>query len=336
MEQGQEQVPMRGSFASIEDDEFLVGRNTRVWFVERGETMAMKRMFGCVVLLMGSAMTMVAAGQTSAPVKDDLFAGTEIFAKGASDVTEITMDPDTLGLVSGKDGKKAHNMILNVVRTYEYDKPGMYRIEDVDAFRNKLNTGDWHCSVHTRSLKTGESTDVCNKRRTDDLSETAIITVEPKELTFIHTIRKKGASESDVSGLPMMLGLPGLPGFTNLAMLDPDAFADLTALKMQMRMGKGEMFLDGKSFDFKMNRDMKNFPKLDSKEMKLKMDKAMKELNDAQGKMNLDLLTPEKPEAPEAPELAPMPPAPDMPELPAPPPPPARPEMPPMPPAPQP
>jgi hypothetical protein len=272
--------------------------------------MKMRWILGCAALLMGSALTMTAGGQTSAPAKDDLFSGTEIFAKGATDVTEITMDPDTLGLVNGKDGKRAHNMILNVVRTYEYDKPGMYRIEDVDAFRNKLNTGDWHCSIHTRDLKNGESTDVCSKRRTDDLSETAIITVEPKELTFIHTIRRKGDSESDMSGLPMLLGMPG---FSNLAMLDPDAFADMAALKMQMRLGKGGMILNGKPFDFQMNMDMKNFSKLDSKEMKLKFDRSMKDAEKAQRYLKQDTLTPEQPEAPEkleAPEMPPPAPAP--------------------------
>jgi hypothetical protein len=260
-------------------------------------------------------LTMAAVGQTSASVKDDLFNGTEIFAKGASDVTEVTMDPDTLGMVTGKDGKKAHNMILNVVRTYEYDKPGMYRIEDVDAFRNKLNTGDWHCSIHTRSLKTGESTDVCSRRRTDDLSETAIITVEPKELTFIHTIRKKGDGESELSGMPFPMML-GMPGFTNLAMLDPDAFADLTAAKMRMQLGSGGMIIDGKPFNLQMNMDMKDLPKIDSKEMQRTIDQAMKEAGRAQREMKLDLVGPEKPEAPEAPEKPEAPSKPEAPEQP--------------------
>ena len=65
------------------------------------------------------------------------------------------MDPDTLNLVGGSDEHRAHNMVLNVVRTYTYDKPGMYNMADVDAIRNKLNTGDWHCSVHVRDLKNG-------------------------------------------------------------------------------------------------------------------------------------------------------------------------------------
>jgi hypothetical protein len=75
--------------------------------------------------------------------QDDLFAGTEKFATGASDVSEVTTEPD---------GKRK---LLSVVRSYTYDQPGMYRIEDVEAYRAKLNTGDWHCSVHSHDLKTG-------------------------------------------------------------------------------------------------------------------------------------------------------------------------------------
>ncbi|HEV2577712.1 MAG TPA: hypothetical protein VGU25_10915 [Acidobacteriaceae bacterium] len=164
--------------------------------------------------------------QSAAPLpKDDLFAGTEVFAKGASDITEITMDPDSLNLVDGRDEHRAHNMVLNVVRTYTYDKPGMYNMADVDAIRNKLNTGDWHCSVHVRDLKNGSGSDVCSKHRTDGMRETAIIEVEAKSLTFIHTIRKSGGpGSSDLGFFPM---LPGLGPMTMLAMTNPEALADM-------------------------------------------------------------------------------------------------------------
>jgi hypothetical protein len=185
-------------------------------------------------------------GGTSSPVKDDLFNGTEIFAKGASDVTEVTMDPQSLGMVGGKESKRAHSMVLNVVRTYSYDKPGMYKIEDVETFRNKLNTGDWHCSVHQRSLKTGESTDICNKQRNDGLSEQAIITVEPKGLTFIHIIRKKNDDGSEVGEMPLVMGLHGT---SSMAMMDPEGMANMAILKAQLgTMGStfapGTMLLD--------------------------------------------------------------------------------------------
>jgi hypothetical protein len=169
--------------------------------------------------------------------KDDLFAGTEVFAKGASDITEVTMDPDSLNLVGGPDEHKAHNMVLNVVRTYTYSKPGMYNMADVDAFRSKLNTGDWHCSIHTRDLKTGAGSDICSKRRTDGMKETAIIEVEPRQLTFVHTIRRSGGpGTSDLGYFPM---LPGIGPMTMMAMTNPEAFAT-----MQIGMHDFPMMLD--------------------------------------------------------------------------------------------
>ena len=129
-----------------------------------------------------------------ADVKDDLFQGTETFAKNAVSATEINMGPDSLDLVGGSQSRRANAMLLNVVRTYTYDKPGMYDAAEVEKFRSKLNSGDWSCSVRTRDLKNGSSSDICHKRRADGLRETAIVTVEPKSLTFIHTIRR--ASEN--------------------------------------------------------------------------------------------------------------------------------------------
>jgi hypothetical protein len=223
------------------------------------------------------------AGQgTQPPVKDDLFAGTEIFAKGASDVTEITMDPDTLDLVGGKDGKRAHNMILNVVHTYSYDKPGMYRMEDVDTFRNKLNTGDWHCSVHTRDLKTGDSTDICNKRRTDGLAETAIITVEPKQLTFIHTIRKK--SDSGPSAWDMLPLMGPQHGLSSLAMLDPEEFEDMQMAMSRLNLNRFNM--NSAAIQAQIDSAMKKMPKLDSAEMQKKMDEATQRMKEAQKRWN--------------------------------------------------
>ncbi len=172
-----------------------------------------QRMAVAVMLAAGLAMTVpmraqaVKAATAADPhaagdpqMKDDLFDGTEQFAKNATDVTEVTMDPRTLDMVDGKDKERAHRMRLNVVRTYTYDKPGMYDMAEVEKFRNKLNTGDWHCSVRTRSLKTGNSTDVCQKTRTDGLVESAIMTVSAKQLTFIHTIREKGSSGGSWGG----------------------------------------------------------------------------------------------------------------------------------------
>lgn len=214
------------------------------------------------------------ANANGSNIKDDLFGGTQVFAKNATGINEITMDPDTLNLVDGRDGHRAHNMVLNVVRTYTYDKPGMYDMAQVDAIRNKLNSGDWHCSVHMRDLKNGTSTDVCAKRRTDGMKESAIITVEPKQLTFIHTIRRAGGpGESEMSILPMY-GMSGLPA---MAMLDPEVFMNLQMLTNGLPGMTGLM--DGGPGMIRI------MPRIDSEEMARRMAEAKKHLGDAKKHM---------------------------------------------------
>ena len=236
-----------------------------------------------------------AGAQSTQPLpKDDLFAGAEVFAKGAADITEITMDPDSLGLVGGQDKGRARNTVLQVVRTYTYDKPGMYNMSDVDAIRNKLNTGDWHCSVHIRDLKNGTGSDVCNKRRSDGMKETAIIEVEQKQLTFIHTIRREGGpGASDLGYFPMLQGLSGLPA---MAMMDPEGFADMQIAlhSMPMVMGSGMPFVY--SFD---SKDLKNL-----KDLKVKpfTDDQMKEMK----RFRIEV----QPDVDATPKAAPVPPAP--------------------------
>jgi hypothetical protein len=100
-------------------------------------------------------------------------------------VTEINLDPKMMGMVhGGGDSDLAHKMKFMVIHTYEYPKPGMYKDEDVEAYRKKLQDGSWSCSVHVKD-KSG-TTDICSRSSTGEGSEMVILTAEPKELTFIH------------------------------------------------------------------------------------------------------------------------------------------------------
>jgi hypothetical protein len=145
----------------------------------------------------GIEMQVKASTNSSAPVKDDLFAGAEKFAQGASDVTELNLDPNTIGMVGhghGRDADMARKMNFMVIHTYKYDKPGMYSMDDFDAFRKRLTDGSWTCPIHTRS-KT-ESTDICSRTLADhETNEMVILTAEPRELTFIHMSGKMSLGE---------------------------------------------------------------------------------------------------------------------------------------------
>jgi hypothetical protein len=181
---------------------------------------AMKKMLGSAVLVLamvGAGVPMraqsvkdvlfMAAGAFQ--VKDDLFAGTAQFAKGASDVTEINLDPRMLGMLGKNTGKDLANKLeFIVVHSYEYDKPGMYKMEDVEAYRKRLMDGSWNCFIHTRD-KDG-STDICQKTGADnETHELVIMTAEPKELAFIHL---KG--KMTIDDLRKFGGGMGGPGFS--------------------------------------------------------------------------------------------------------------------------
>src|ERR1700689_313733 len=144
--------------------------------IRAGEVMAVA--MGAVVCpphsAHGQEATMVSAPQ----VKDALFAGTEKFAVGASDVSEVNLDKNMLGMAGkGKDGL-ANKMDFIVVHSYTYDKPGMYKLEDVEAYRKKLTDGSWNCFIHTHDKD--ESTDICQRTIPDnETHEMVIMTAEP-------------------------------------------------------------------------------------------------------------------------------------------------------------
>lgn len=145
-------------------------------------------------------------------VKDDLFAGTEKFAAGASDVTEVNLDPKMMGMVHGGGGAElAHKMRYMVIHTYEYPKPGMYKDEDVEAYRKKLQDGTWSCSIHVKD-KSG-TTDICSRNSPDhEGSEMVILTAEPKELTFIHMSGNMSLDElSRMGGMSHRTPVPPTP-----------------------------------------------------------------------------------------------------------------------------
>jgi hypothetical protein len=124
-----------------------------------------------------------------AQVKDELFAGTEKFAQGASESTEINLDPAAMEMMGAnakdKNAGLAKKMKLVVVHSYKYDKPGMYKMEDVELYRRKLEDGSWSCPVRVREKN--ESTDICTRLGPDhETREMVIIAAEAQELSFIH------------------------------------------------------------------------------------------------------------------------------------------------------
>ena len=100
-----------------------------ILFAAAAMTMASLALAQAQDLAKASAVSLQTVGfaAAGAQVKDDLFAGTEKFATGATDVTEINLDPKMMGMVSGGKGEGsglARKMKFMVIHTYTYDKAG--------------------------------------------------------------------------------------------------------------------------------------------------------------------------------------------------------------------
>lgn len=144
--------------------------------------------------------------------KDELLSGTEKFAQGANSVTEINLDPNTMGMLGdrrGRDADLARKLNLMVVHSYGYPKPGMYNQGDVDAFRRKLESGNWSCPIRVRNESS--SSDICTRAGADhETNEMVIVSTNPQKLTFIHIAGKMSLNDLDaMSGFsPHVMVMP--------------------------------------------------------------------------------------------------------------------------------
>ena len=102
------------------------------------------------------------------------------------------------------------------IHTYKYDKPGMFKMEDVEAYRKKLENGSWSCPVRVRTQN--GSSDICSRSDADQTNEMVIMTAEPLELTFVHL--RGRLSIDDLKGMGDQLRVLG---FSEVDMLSEPA-----------------------------------------------------------------------------------------------------------------
>jgi hypothetical protein len=144
-------------------------------------------------------------------------------AARASNVTEVTLGKNMLDFAAkfmngkDKDEASARQLIQGLdgiyVRSYEFDKPGGYSMDEVDSLRKYFETSEWSPMVRERERKTGETTDVMVKLVNGEPHGMFILTAEPKELTIVlilGPIRMEQLSElRGIGGLGGALGSMG-------------------------------------------------------------------------------------------------------------------------------
>lgn len=141
-------------------------------------------------------------------------------AARASDVTEVTLNKNMLEFaakfMNGKDKDDANvrQLIQGLdgiyVRSYEFDKPGEYSMDNVDKLRQSFETPEWSPMVREHERKSGETTDVMVKLVNGEPHGMFILTAEPKELTIVLIL---GPIRLDQLG--ELNGIAGLGGTLN-------------------------------------------------------------------------------------------------------------------------
>jgi len=132
----------------------------------------------------------------------------------AKDVTNITLEGDNLKLASNflgndKDNQSLKSLVANLkgiyVRSWEFERDGMYNSADLEPFRAYLRAAQWPKIVEVK--EDGELSEIFLKSSDSGRSGgVAIISAEPRELTIVYI--DGPISLADVAKLSGSLDIP--------------------------------------------------------------------------------------------------------------------------------
>jgi hypothetical protein len=140
----------------------------------------------------------------------------ERLAAKASEVVDVTLDANLIQLASrflsdkDADDAKVKKLIAGLkgiyVRSFEFDKAGVYQDSDVETVRSQLRSSPWSRIVGVHSQKSGENAEVYVKTDGGKIGGLVILATEPKELTFVSI---EGSIDPDqLSDLGGHFGIP--------------------------------------------------------------------------------------------------------------------------------
>ncbi len=142
-------------------------------------------------------------------------ASLDALAAKATESVNITMDPATLQMAAkflSQPGQAETKQLLSglkaiTVRSFEFDKEGQYRVEDLAPIRTQLRAPDWSKVIEI-SEKT-EKVEIYSRTQNGQVSGLAVLSAEPKELTVVYI--DGNIDLAGLAGLTGNLGIPRLP-----------------------------------------------------------------------------------------------------------------------------
>lgn len=136
----------------------------------------------------------------------------------AKESSVVNLGPEQLGMVAGLTGEQGKKGLGDVVkamksvqvRSYEFAEKGMYDVELVRAFRDKVtSSGNWVNIISTK--EPGGFTDIMIQKGPDGKSSGfLIVAAEPREVSIVHI---DGPLDlSNIGKLGGVLGIPEIAG----------------------------------------------------------------------------------------------------------------------------
>ncbi|HKF23815.1 MAG TPA: DUF4252 domain-containing protein [Candidatus Angelobacter sp.] len=146
----------------------------------------------------------------------------EKLSSKASDVNDITLDGAMLQLAltllqqtDDPDAAKLRDAVKDLkgiyVKSFEFDSPGQYSQEDVDAIRAQLAAPGWQRIVESSSRKSREHNEIFVMKEGNVFTGLAILVAEPTELTVVNIV-----GLIDMAKLGELEGHFGIPGETGV------------------------------------------------------------------------------------------------------------------------
>jgi hypothetical protein len=169
----------------------------------------MKRIGTIVALLLATQLTAFAQDWDPGGVLKKLSAR-------AANAVDITLDQSMLqfagGFLNPQDPQqaKAKKIIADLkgiyVHNYEFDKPGQYTPQDVEALQEQVQGPGWSRVVNVRSKSEGQNVTVYFKKQGNEFKGVVVIATEPTELTFVNIVGP--IRPEDLSELGGQFGIP--------------------------------------------------------------------------------------------------------------------------------
>jgi hypothetical protein len=146
--------------------------------------------------------------------------GLNHLSERSAEVVDVTIDPAMLQFASGflsnqkQDEAAMKDLISGLtgvyVKSFEFDRDGVYNDSDVEGIRRQLKTPGWTRLVNIDSKRERELVEMYMWRQGEQTGGLAILVAGPRELTVVNIVGRIDLTK--LGALQGFMGIPRIPG----------------------------------------------------------------------------------------------------------------------------